>query len=146
MGNATNFPREETSMRKRPVVQSISPSRFDEELTELRLPQRTVCALAEEREAPLSEAQLSSFLSGKRGLSVEMQIVMFVILRFAREEVRRSRTPIDFGNIEPIKKLFHEFCAANDEATVIRTAAEMDREAAEEKKNGATSSGEDAAL
>jgi hypothetical protein len=116
-------------MRRRPVVQSISPSRFAEELTELRLPQRTICALAEEREAPLSEAQLSSFLSGKRGLSVEMQLVMFVILRFAREEVRRSRTPIDFGNIEAIKRLFHEFCAANDEATVIRTAAEMERDA-----------------
>ena len=129
-------------MRKRPIVQSISPSRLSEELESLRLPQRTVCVMAELAKAPLSEAQLSSVLSGKRGLSVGMQLVMFTILGFARDETRRSRTPIDFGNVEAIKKLFAEYIAARDEAAVIKTAAEMERDAIDGKKVQVAVSGE----
>jgi hypothetical protein len=128
-------------MRKHSVIQAINGARYVEDVVEkLGVPQRTIVGCSEEYGAPISETQLSLFLSGKRGASADVQDMLIAVWRFARKEVRDSRVPIDFKNVPAIRRLFREFVEAEDENNVIRSAREAQLDAAPEP-NGKASAG-----
>jgi transcriptional regulator with XRE-family HTH domain len=102
------------------VYQGIQPSWLLERLSGLNLPQRTLAELA-----GISESQLSQFLNRKRGLSSEVQLDIFEVLRWGRELQATSSVPIDFGNLPAITKLWRQFRAAAEESAVVRAASEI---------------------
>jgi hypothetical protein len=103
-----------------PIYQGILPAALLKELDRLNLPQRTLAELAD-----FSESTLSSFLNGRRGLSPELQVNIFDVLRFCRELQKSNPLPIDFGNAAAIKRRYNEFCAAITEKTIIQNAADL---------------------
>ncbi len=96
------------------------PREVAELLARNGIPQRTPSKLA-----GLSQAALSMFLSGQRGLSLDAQLSLLRVLAWLVELARESELPIDFADIERLRPLWLRHLRRESEAQLVELTNEQ---------------------
>jgi transcriptional regulator with XRE-family HTH domain len=108
------------------IYQGLKPERLEKLLGKHDIPQKTFARLG-----GISDAMLSLFLSGEKGLSYEVQDDFLIAMEFVRELVAKSPAPVDFRKTDEIVALFQDFKAKRLESNVLRRGREGDSTIAE---------------
>lgn len=106
------------------IYQAIKPDTVLNKLKKLAVPRTTFAAVLGR-----SGTLVSLYLSGRKGLSYEMQAEVSRVLEFFDDLVKECAVPVDFRQTEKIMSLWRAYKAKLAKSEVMRSSRALEQRA-----------------